>query len=455
MDTQTLTIYKALEQMRSGSLQAAELGAACQQRIELLNPHINAFITILKPDSQSNPSMGALAGIPIALKDLYETAGVRTTCGSLFFKDYIPANDSVVAERLKAAGAQICGKTNTHEIALGVTGINPHFGAVHNPWNLAHMTGGSSSGSAAAVAVGMCLAAMGTDTGGSIRIPASLCGVVGLKPTYGRISTRGIFPLSWNLDHAGPLTRSVRDAAILLQVLAGYDELDPYSVKMPVDDYLTGLNSGVKNLRLAVLTGTYAWEADPEVLEAVRIGTLVFESLGAEVEPVEMNFLLDAARANSVMTPADAAVFHQERLKNFPLDFGADIRERLTIGASYSSTDYILARRTQTEMRRRMEIFFQKFDALILPATPISAPLIEGSDALSQARSLTRFTAPFNLTGLPAISLPCGFSEAGLPIGMQIVCRAWDEMKLLQIAQAFENATGWHLRHPDLSSLLN
>ena len=248
IDTTSLTITQALgdEEIRIGLTQA------CYRQIERFEPTINAFITVIPPERSAKDKQpkGTLNGIPIAVKDLYETAGVRTTSGSLFFKDYIPAQDAVAVSKLKVAGADIVGKTSTHEIALGVTNINPHYGSPRNPWDTSRITGGSSGGSAAAVAAGMCMAALGSDTGGSIRIPASLCGVVGLKLTYGRVSLRGILPLSWNLDHAGPLTRSVQDAALLLQIMAGYDEEDPTSVNLPVDDYLQNIGAGVKDLRI-------------------------------------------------------------------------------------------------------------------------------------------------------------------------------------------------------------
>lgn len=452
MDIQSLTISSALDQLRAGTLNAAQLSEACFQAIERLNPSINAFITILDRPQIAVDQLAnqALPGIPIAIKDLYQTGGVLTSSGTSFFKDFIPSHDAAVVERFKNAGALITGKTNTHEIALGVTGVNPHYGAVRNPWDLERITGGSSSGSAAAVAAGMSLAAMGTDTGGSIRIPASLCGVVGLKPTYGRISLRGILPLSWNLDHAGPITKTVKDAAILLQILAGYDEHDPASLNIPVDDYLSRLEAGVHGWRIGVITGDYAWETDPEVLETIRQAAQVFETLGAQVEPVELNFLRDAALANSLMTQADGAAFHRERLMEHPLGFGEDVRLRLQTGAGFTAGDYSLARRTQVETRRKMEFFFKGFDALLLPSTPISAPLIEGNNALEQARRLTRFTAPFNLTGLPAISIPCGFSSDRLPIGLQIVSPAWTEKKLLQAAHAYEQATDHHKQRPEL-----
>ncbi len=288
MDITSLTISTARAGIQSGQFTGDELTSACLRQIERLNPTINAFITICddviasrfmakqfpaiqETATARNPRLAVtLAGIPLAVKDLYETARVRTTAGTPFFKDYIPEKDAFVVEKLKNAGATILGKTNTHEIALGLTGVNPHFGAVRNPWDTSRITGGSSSGSAAAVAAGMCLAALGTDTGGSIRVPASLCGVVGLKPTYGRVSLRGIFPLSWNLDHSGPLTKTVEDAALLLQVLAGYDELDPACADVPVDDYLSGLGNGVVGWKIALATGAYVADADAEVLGALE-----------------------------------------------------------------------------------------------------------------------------------------------------------------------------------------
>ena len=260
-------------------------------------------------------AQGELSGIPIAVKDLYETAGVRTTAGSLFFKDYVPEQDAVVVSKLKAAGADIIGKTNTHEIALGVTNINPHYGSPRNPWDTSRITGGSSGGSAAAVAAGMCMAALGSDTGGSIRIPASLCGVVGLKPTYGRVSLRGVFPLSWNLDHAGPLTRSVKDAALLLQVMAGYDAEDPASADVPVDDYLQDIEAGVKGWKIALAVGDFVEVSDPEVLAAVREAAHIFDSLGAKVDEVDISWLYEAALANGQMVQADGAAYHRERLE--------------------------------------------------------------------------------------------------------------------------------------------
>jgi len=449
IDTTSLTIAQALSDEETRS----RLTRACYRQIERLNPTLNAFITV-NPSGQSSETIQTkkvLSGIPIAIKDLYETTGIRTTAGSLFFKDYIPKEDAVVVSKLKAAGADIVGKTSTHEIALGVTNINPHYGSPRNPWNTSYITGGSSGGSAAAVAAGMCMAALGSDTGGSIRIPASLCGVVGLKPTYGRVSLRGVFPLSWNLDHAGPLTRSVKDAALLLQVLAGYDEEDPSSVNEPVNDYLKNIEAGIKDWRIALIVGDFVEVSDAEVLTAVRGATRYFEYLGAKVEEVDLSWLYEAAVANGRMVQADGAAYHRERLEANPELFGADVRQRLETGRNLPSSTYALARRKQVETRRRSEIFFRQYDALVLPSTPIAAlPLDDIENSASQAPALTRFTAPFNLSGLPALSIPCGFTKEGLPIGMQIVSGYWQEAKVLRAGYAFEQATEWHKRRIDL-----
>jgi len=293
------------------------------------------------------------------------------------------------------------------------------------------------------------MVALGTDTGGSIRIPASLCGVVGLKPTYGRISLRGVFPLSWNLDHAGPLARSVKDAALLLQLLAGYDVDDPSSADVPVDDYLNDIEAGVKGWRIALAVGRFVEVSDAEILTAVRTAARYFESLGAKVEEVDIPWLYEAAVANGQMVQADGAAFHRERLEKNPELFGADVRQRLETGRDLPSGAYVLARRKQVEVRRRSEGFFHQYEALLLPSTPIPAlPIDDIENSASQAPALTRFTAPFNLSGSPALSLPCGFTGSGLPIGLQIVGGPWQEAKVLRAGQAFEQGTEWHKRKP-------
>ena len=441
-----LSIEEASDRLQSGSLTAQALVDACTQQIERLNSQLCAFITVMKPDITG--TQGKLSGIPIAIKDLFETKGVRTTAGSRFFSDYVPESDAVAVQKLKVQGAVIMGKTNTHEIALGVTTVNPHYGTTRNPWDTTRISGGSSGGSAVAVATGMALGALGTDTGGSIRIPASLCGVVGLKPSYGRVSVRGVFPLSWNLDHVGPLARTVRDAALLLQVLAGYDAGGPFSVDQPIDDYLVNIESGVRGWRLALATGEYVEQSDEEVLQAVEAAAKILEGLGAVVEKIDVSFLREAAAANGLITPADGAAYHRDRLAEHPDWFGADIRQRLETGRGFTSTEYILARKTQSEIKHRLGRLFSEYDALLLPSTAITATAVEGTDAVPQAGRLTRFTAPFNLTGLPAISLPCGFSQQGLPIGLQVVSGAWREASVLHVARAYEAQVDWSSRRP-------
>ncbi len=454
MKPESMSLTEQYELSKSDENHAAELAAACHSQIERLNPTLNAFITVIPLEKKNIPPPNGnapLYGIPVAVKDLYDTKGIRTTAGSKFFADNFPQEDAFVVQKIRNAGAQIIGKTNTHEIALGVTNNNPHFGACRNPWDITRTPGGSSGGSAVAVATGMALAALGTDTGGSIRIPASLCGVVGLKPTYGRVSLRGILPLSWNLDHAGPLTRKVEDAALMLQVMSGYDELDPTSLKTLPGDYISHLGDGVSGRNIALAVGSYIDESAAEVLEAVRKAARILEGQGAIITEINMDFLREAALANGIMTQADGAAFHRERLKEHPDWFGADVRLRLETGAAFSSSEYSLARHTQVEITRRFELLFDEYDALILPTTPIPAPVLEGENAIERARQLTRFTAPFNLSGLPALSIPCGFTTEGLPIGLQIVSRAWNEAGVLRTGYTFQQATDWHKIKPQIS----
>jgi aspartyl-tRNA(Asn)/glutamyl-tRNA(Gln) amidotransferase subunit A len=469
MELTELTLSEAAGLIARREVSPLELTRAHLARIERLDPRLNCFITLtpetalqqareaearlhsLERGEATTPSQAdlpALFGLPLALKDLYDTKGVRTTAGSRFYAGYQPEADARTVQQLKAAGMVLLGKLNMHEIALGVTNDNPHYGACLNPWNPERTPGGSSGGSGAALAAELCLGSLGSDTGGSIRIPASLCGVVGLKPTYGRTSLRGVLPLSWNLDHAGPMARRVRDVAILLQVIAGYDPDDPASVDVPVDDYLARLEAGVRGWRVALASDEFFARADAEVLAAVRAAADLFTSLGAQVSEVLIPNGQEAAQANGLIVTSDAAAFHRQHLQTHPEDFGADVLQRLQTGAAYTSSEYILARRTQAVFHRQMERFFDNYDLLLTPTTPVSAPPLRGPDAVEQARLLTRFTAPFNLSGLPALSLPCGFTGTELPVGLQIVGAPWAEAAILRAGQAYESATDWHKRKP-------
>ena len=451
----SLSLADISQLLQEGEVSSVELTRACLERIEAINPEVNCFLTVTadlalkqarRADSRirSHAKGQPLLGIPLAYKDLFETRGVRTTAGSLVFRDYIPQEDAVVVRRLRTAGAVMLGKLNMHEIALGLTNVNPHYGACHNPWALDRITGGSSGGSAAAVSAGLCFGALGSDTGGSIRVPAALCGVVGLKPTRGRVSLRGVLPLSWNLDHVGPLGRRVADVALLFQHIAFYDSGDPYCINAPRPEVLKHLGEGIAGWRIALADDDHCRDVDPTVAGAIQAAAAVFTDLGASVTPLPLPELQQAARANPVIITSDGAAFHRQRMQDHLELFGEDIRRRLQTGAAYSSTDYALARHTQTLLKRKFEMLFADYDLLLTPTTRIPAPPIEGPDAIEQASQLTRFTAPFNLTGLPAISLPCGFSTEGLPIGMQLVAAPWAEARLLRAAYAFEQATNWH-----------
>ncbi len=461
MELTSLTLSEAANLIEQRKLSPLELTQAHLERIQRINPRLNCFITLTgdvavqrareaEAEIQHGHYRGALHGIPLALKDLYETKGVRTTAGSKFFADYVPDADCAVVQKLKAAGTVMLGKLNMHEWALGVTNDNPHYGACKNPWALERIPGGSSGGSGAALAAELCLGSLGSDTGGSIRIPASLCGVVGLKPTYGLVSVRGVVPLSWNLDHAGPMARRVRDVALLLQAIAGYDPDDPYSLDAPTDDYLKNLESGVHGWHVALAGRGFFGEADVEVLEAVQAAAKIFEQLGAAIGEVEIARAREAWQANGLMTTSDAAAYHRERLQTRPEDFGADVLSRMRTGAAYTSTDYVMARRTQTLLRYELDKFFDDYDILLTPTTPAAAPLREGREATETARLLTRFTSLFNLSGLPALSLPCGFTRDGLPIGLQIVSRPLAEAQVLRAGHAYEQATEWHRRRPEM-----
>jgi aspartyl-tRNA(Asn)/glutamyl-tRNA(Gln) amidotransferase subunit A len=447
-----LTIAEAAARIERRDLSPVELTRAYLKRIEEVDSQLNSFLTIdaeralraaemAEAEIAGGTYRGPLHGIPLALKDLYDTAGLRTTAGSRFDADRVPDRDAETVRRLRNLGMVLLGKLNMHEWALGVTNANPHYGDCRNPYDTSRSPGGSSGGSGAAVAARLCAGSLGSDTGGSIRIPASLCGIVGLKPTFGRVSLRGVVPLSWNLDHAGPMTRSVHDAAMLLQAIAGYDAADPASAFVPVDTYDEGIDAGIVGWKIAIAIDAHFRDADADVLNAIDAAAGRLSELGADVITVELQGAAEAAQANALMTTSDAAAGHHEQLRDQPDMFGTDVLERMQRGAAYTSTEYILARRRQAIWRRYLDEFFETYDVLLTPATPITAPVLDDT-AIEKARVLTRFTAPFNLAGLPAMSLPCGLDAAGLPIGLQIVGPAWAEARILRAGRAFEQAAG-------------
>jgi len=398
--------------------------------------------------------LGPLHGVPVAVKDLYAVKGSPTTGGSRFLKEPAPADCTVVA-RLRAAGAIILGKLNLHEFAYGPEGINLHYGTSWNPWDATthRMPGGSSSGAGVAVAAGLAPMGMGSDTGGSIRIPAACCGTVGLKPTYGRVSRAGVLPLSWSLDHAGPLTRSVADAAVTLAAIAGRDPADPSSAARPVPDYVAGLAGPVRGLRVGLLR-EYVEGSDPEVQAAVGAAAKALEDLGCRVEEVAIPAARYAPGASTAILAAEATAYHEPLLRRHAAEYAPDVRRRLLVGRFLTATDYVRGQRARRLIRDDAEAVLRRVDCLLAPTLPIPAPPLTATEVRIGGRTesprvaLTAFTRLFNLTGHPVVALPCGFSREGLPLSLQLVGRAFDEETILRLAHAYEGATEWHRRRP-------
>ncbi len=456
MDIQHITLTEAKRLIQAREITPLELTQEILARIERFNPTLNCYLSVFKDEALAKAerltktlnqrrSLNPLYGIPIGIKDIIAIRKQPLRAGSKVWEGTVPQQDARVVERLRRSGAIFVGYHNMHEIALGVTNVNPHFGSARNPWRTDRITGGSSGGSAAAVVAGLCLGALGTDTGGSIRIPSSLCGAVGLKPTFGRVSLRGVLPLSWNLDHVGPLGRCVEDVALVYRLIAGYDPFDVVSAQKSIGDPLADLEKGVKGLRIALASDEFFTQAESEVIQAVRAAAETFRNLGAVVEEVRMPNGLSAAQTNGMMVISDAAAVYEKQLSEGAHLFGEDVRQRLRNGAAVTVAQYVHARRTQAVLQREYRDFFKRYDLLLTPTTPITAPPIEGRDSIEAARILTRFTAPFNLTGLPALSIPCAMSSEGLPIGLQLVADCWKEELLLQAGYAYQQTT--NVRH--------
>lgn len=455
------------QRYRRGEVSPVEVTRALLERIERVNPLLNAFITVtadlalaqardaerrLRAQGELHP----LLGVPYTLKDLYATAGVRTTAGSRVLADWVPTFDATAHARLRAAGAVLLGKTNTSEYAAGPTNANVWYGQAYNPWCTDRIPGGSSGGAGAAVAAGLCPIGLGSDTGGSIRIPAALCGVVGLKPTFGRVSAYGIVPLSWSQDHAGPLTRTVADAALVLQTIAGYDPQDPNCATVPLDDYSAALQRDAHGVRIGVPTTHFFDDLDPAVERAVRDALGVLRGLGAEVREVQLPWIDEALDAANVISWVEAADYHRDTFAARAADLGPEVQDRVLVGTMLSGVDYVRAQRVRTWLRGRCAELFAQVDVLVSPTTAIPAPpagakrVNSGEHSILVRPALTRFTRLANVTGLPAITVPCGFDEAGLPIGLQIIARAFDESTVLRVAHAYERATNWSARRPPI-----
>jgi len=480
-----LSIRALGEQFRRREITPTEAVRAHLGRIEALDPEVRAFLTLTAEEALRQAAeadarfargapLGPLDGVPIALKDVLCTRGVRTTCGSRILEHFVPPYDATVVARLLAGGAVLLGKLNMDEFAMGSSTENSAFFSTRNPWDLTRVPGGSSGGSAAAVAANLAMAALGTDTGGSIRQPAAFCGVVGLKPTYGRVSRFGLIAFASSLDQIGPLTRDVEDAALVLQAIAGHDPLDSTSVDRPVPDYAAELRGGVKGLRIGIPAEYFIDGLDPEVEAAVRDAVRTLEGLGARAEPVSLPhteyglaayYLIAPAEASSNLARYDGVKYGFRALqvkdliemygKTRAAGFGAEVKRRVMLGtyalsAGYHDAYYGQAQRVRTLVQRDFQRAFERVDVIAAPTTPgVAFKFGEKEDPLQMYLNDV-FTIPGNLSGLPGVSVPAGFTMAGLPIGLQLVGRAFEEAPLLRVAYAYEQAATWARRKPAL-----
>jgi aspartyl-tRNA(Asn)/glutamyl-tRNA(Gln) amidotransferase subunit A len=458
-----LTIAEAAALIAARKLSPVELVQATLDRIGELS-HLKAYITVMaesalaaareaEAEIQAGRYRGPLHGIPVGLKDLVNTAGVLTTGGSPLLRDNVPTQDAHVVQLLRAAGAVFVGKLNMFEFAYGATGINPHYGTAVNPWDASRMPGGSSSGSGVSVAAGLCAMALGSDTGGSIRVPAAFCGIAGIKPTYGRVSRAGVLPLAWSMDHVGPMARGVEDLALSLNVLAGYDPLDPGSAPVPVPDFAEGLKDGVRGLRIGLARDDFFEHATDDVAEAIAAAAEMLRGLGAEVREISFPFVRESGPIGAI-TPAEAATYHLPRLRERWADYDPDLRARFLTGLAIPGTMYLNAQRARAVLTARMQAVFETVDAVLAPTVPFGAPSLEQRTWEVDGRTerinagLVLLNQPCDLSGFPALSVPCGFTRDQLPIGLQVMGRPWDEATVLRVGYAYEQATSWHTRHP-------
>ncbi len=459
-----LTIREASDLLRSRKLSPVELTHTFLQRIEEVDGKLLSYITVLSERALEEAkaaenailkgnSRGPLHGIPIALKDLYWTKGITTTANSKVLENWIPGEDGTVVARLQAAGSILLGKLNMSEFAT----LSPDDTALHlparNPWNLDHISGGSSSGSGVAIAAGLCMGSLGSDTGGSIRGPAALCGIVGLKPTYGRVSLYGVVPLSWTMDHCGPMTWTVEDTAIMLQAISGHDPKDPTSSKEPVPDYPALLKEDIKGLTIGVprdFISSVEKGLDGEVMPVMDSALRALQRLGAKVVEVTIPSIDRARIAATTIWVSEAYTYHRDNLISRPQDYGRVARTLFRLGGLFTAGDYVQAQRMRSRLKQELSQILQKVDVLVTPTYAAPAATFKDADPLDRFAKGVNFTSLFNLTGLPAISIPCGFSSKGLPISMQIVGRPFDEATVLRVAHTYEQQAGWIEQRPPI-----
>ena len=451
--------------VQNKEISPVEIIEAHLTRIDATEPVLNSFITLLadeargaalqaEKDIQAGRYKGPLHGIPVALKDLYNTGGVRTTSGSRIFDNFIPTEDCTVAAKFQQAGAILVGKLNMHPFAYGPTGENLDYGNMHNPWNPDMVTGGSSGGSGSAAAAGQCTITTGSDTGGSIRIPAALCGIVGLKPTYGLVSRHGLTALSWSLDHPGPMTRTVEDAAITMNVIAGHDPKDVASAKVDIPDYTSALTGDIKGLRIGLVKEYFESPLDPQVRKAVMDAIGLLESMGAEVKEVSYPMFNQSQAISSTVLMSEATAYHRDLLEKDGHQIYEPVRQRLEAGLFISAAEYLRAQQARTIFDHQGRRLLDDVDLLAGPTEPVTAPRIMASKVMAGEQevgvvgALTQYTRPYNINGFPAISVPCGFSDENMPIGLQLAGKPFDELTVLRAAHAYEQATDWHTRRP-------
>ena len=453
--------------VQSKEISPVEIIEAHLTRIDATEPVLNSFITLLadqarksarqaEKDIQAGRYKGPLHGIPVALKDLYNTGGVRTTSGSRIFDTFIPTEDCTVAAKFHQAGAILLGKLNMHQFAYGPTGENPDYGHMHNPWNPDMVTGGSSGGSGSAAAAGQCTITTGSDTGGSIRIPAALCGIVGLKPTYGLVSRYGLSALSWSLDHPGPMTRTVEDTAITMNVIAGHDPKDVASAKVDIPDYTSALTGDVKGLRIGIVKEYFEAPLDPQVRKAVMDAISLLESMGVEIKEVSYPMFNQSQAISSTVLMAEATAYHRDLLEKDGHQLYEPVRQRLEAGLFISAAEYLRAQQARSIFDQQGRRLLDEVDLLAGPTEPVTAPeilaskVMAGEQEVGVVGALTQYTRPYNINGFPAISVPCGFSDDEMPIGLQLAGRPFDELTVLRAAHAYEQANDWHTRRPPI-----
>ena len=451
--------------IRDRQVSPVEVIDAHLARIEATEPTLNSFITLLPEHArdaarraeaqiQAGNYRGPLHGIPVGLKDLFNTAGVRTTSGSRILDNFIPTEDCTVAARFQQVGAILLGKLNMHQFAYGPTGENFDYGHMHNPWNPELVTGGSSGGSGSAAAAGQCTITMGSDTGGSVRIPAALCGIVGHKPTYGLVSRAGLTALSWRLDHPGPMVRTVEDAALTMNVIAGHDPADSATTTRELPDYTAALTGSVEGLRIGVVREYFEAPLDSEVETAVRAAIAQLSEMGATVTEVSLPMFADAQAISGTILMAEAAAYHRDLLAKDGDKLTPSVRLRLEAGLFVTAADYLKAQQARARFNYEMSRVLRDVDLLAGPSEPITAPPILatevdiGERTVGTVGALTQYTRPYNISGTPAITVPCGFSQAGMPIGLQLAGRPYDDATVLRAAHAYEQATDWHRRRP-------